>query len=103
MEYQAKKGDIIAVERKHSSTYVHGETVRHSTWHIGRATSVRRDGMVKSAVLADRRTFGDYERQHNMVRFLVISDAALRAAAETIMGQEFTSGEELKNAIRSAA
>lgn len=110
-DYMARKGDVIAIEIRHSSTYMHGETVRHRTYHIGRAESVRRDGFVKSAS-AELPTesgksyltkYGEWQRSHNMCAFLTISDAALRAAAATLIPCSFDSAEELKAAIHAAA
>jgi hypothetical protein len=109
--YVARKGDVVAIERRHSSTYVHGQTVRHSTWHVGRVESASRDGLVKSAS-ADLPTesgrpfpmkFGEWERQHNVWAAYTITDVRLREAAARLVPCEFQSGEELKAAIRAAA
>ena len=109
--YLARKGDVVAIEHRHSSTYVHGKTVRHRTYHIGRATSVRRDGFVKSASAEVPtgsgtpflRQFSEWDRQHNGWAAFTISTPELRAAAEKLIPCSFDSAEALKAAILAAA
>lgn len=110
--YRARKGDVVAIERRHSSTFMHGRTERSSSWHIGRAESVARNGVVKTAS-ADLPTesgrpfpmlFREYDRDKGCGwSALTIADARMREAAAKLVGREFATVEALRAAIVAAA
>lgn len=52
---RAKRGMFCVIERVHSSTAVHGETRRTSTYEAGIVSAVTRDGQVKLVGLAGDR------------------------------------------------
>jgi len=98
-DYLARKGDLLAIERRHSSTRVHGATIRNSEWVIGKAKSVARDGFVKSAVDMNGHEFTEYDQTHNLCVFYKIASADQRAAAAKLGTATFATKEELRAAI----
>lgn len=112
MTYKAKKGDVVAVELRHSSTYVHGRTERSSTWHLGRVGSATRDGSVKTAIVVEptesgrpfERVCHEYDRNRGYGWAAhTISTDELRQAAATLPPAVFNSADELRAAIMAAA
>lgn len=45
----ATKGDILAIERRQTTTFVNGGRTLHTWWELGVVESATRDGVVKTA------------------------------------------------------
>jgi hypothetical protein len=108
--YRARKGDICAIEQRHSSHSTMFKAQRWSTWYIGRVESATREGQIKSAS-ADLptdsgkpfpMTFREYNRAaaSGWVGY-TITNPAMRAAAMALIGREFQSGDDLRAAIQA--
>lgn len=106
--YKARKGDLCAVELRHSSTYMHGRTEPRSTWHVGIIGSATRDGFIKTAIVMlpteSGKPFEHICREYDRGRgtgwaALTISSPIYREAAATLIGQEFETMDALRDAI----
>lgn len=95
--YRARKGDVCAIEQRHSSY-----SKPRSTWYVGRVESASRAGVIKTAS-ADLPTesgkpfpmaFREYDRDATVGwRTLTISNPIMRVAATNLIGREFASSD----------
>jgi hypothetical protein len=97
----ARKGDYCAVTIRHSSTYVHGQTVWHWSWHIGRVHKASRDGTTIKEAMVTRQlgagSFEDHKREYDRDSWwepLHISPERQQRASE-LVGREFASKADL--------
>lgn len=105
MTNKARKGDICAIERRSSSTMMHGKTTVAWDWYIGRVTSATRDGVIKTAEFYGQnegfpvwtQLAREYDRG-SWWRAYTISDEH-KPTAEKLIGQEFASADQLRKTI----
>ncbi len=100
----ARKGELCAVAKRHSSTAVHSNTTETWTWEIGRIARASRDGKtIRQAVIDRNLDTGEvesfWEGDYGLWwKCLTISPERQKDAA-TLLGREFASIEELRAAF----
>lgn len=109
----AKRGDVVAVKVRSSSTAMHGPTTSLWTWHLGTAGHVTREGVVQSAIVMRQCDDGSLWREERKAydrgswwEPLTISgpmQQAARAAFDAAPGHEYQTQEQLRDMILSRA
>jgi hypothetical protein len=100
---KAKRGDIVAVKVRHSSTAMQGATTVDWSWQFAKAAHVNRDGVVMSVTMGDV----EHRTNHTGGRFVPLTitgpahQAAARAAFNADPGREYADEAAIRSAVVS--
>ncbi len=98
IQNKLRKGDTVAVKCVKFSTAMHGATTRYEYWRIGTVVTAKRNGLAEKVECGT----GIIHCDSVSTTVFPILDSARNAAAKTLKGNEYETGEAIKAAIVAA-